>query len=676
MAVHTLVFSASSAGGITPYNSNVVNGETESMSFQYSSGDYPTAGAELKRIHLDMTHVKVYSTHDPYLSCAYGDFYLGAASDDTHAISADFVNASRSILSFSGGSIPFTVCSGTAANVGILNIRSSCTATLTIEWEPRTASTGVLSSTTGVQGKNISLSIRSIDSTFTHYVTWYRDNTQYQNQNIAAGTTTATFTVPTSWPVGSAVVYLTTYYGNQIVGSTQAYNWTIVVDGDTTYPTAGTLAVTLTQHSAVPASWGVYVQGYSSAQLTLTGYSAGNTASISNITLKLGSLSKSGTSNIYATPALTETGRLESSAIVTNSFGNSASVSGPSVPVYYYESPKINSILAYRCLSDGVANDYGTYIAVTTNVYYSLVNNKNAIVTLQCQWRVKDTGSWSNGVNISNGSTTIINAGLAANATIYEIRVVLIDTIQSNLGTSTTKTSIVLTSECIVFFKDGGLNVSIGMQGEKNNAIEINENWQIWKGQTRLDGTVQIDRGGTGATTVPGARNALGLGNTDGPVPIANGGTGANTKAGARKNLGLGETEGALPIENGGTASTSAAGARTALGITPANIGAAASNHSHALSALGGAITLSQLPFKIAYGKGVQINQNTGVYINYSSAGFTSAPTIVATYSTTGTNVAGSAGPIKFYSVGTSGAYCIIGGSGTARDIDWIAIGT
>lgn len=50
---------------------------------------------------------------------------------------------------------------------------------------------------------------------------------------------------------------------------------------------------------------------------------------------------------------------------------------------------------------------------------------------------------------------------------------------------------------------------------------------------------VAISQGGTGATTVAGARNALGLGNTNGAVPVANGGTGATTAAAARQNLGI-----------------------------------------------------------------------------------------------------------------------------------------
>ena len=113
-----------------------------------------------------------------------------------------------------------------------------------------------------------------------------------------------------------------------------------------------------------------------------------------------------------------------------------------------------------------------------------------------------------------------------------------------------------------------------------------------------------ISDGGTGSTTVAGARNALGLGNTSGALPIANGGTGKTTAsaaytalgggaagkldtvdiehggtgettvAGARNALGLGNTAGALPVANGGTGSQTAAAARTALGITPAAIGA------------------------------------------------------------------------------------------------------
>lgn len=53
------------------------------------------------------------------------------------------------------------------------------------------------------------------------------------------------------------------------------------------------------------------------------------------------------------------------------------------------------------------------------------------------------------------------------------------------------------------------------------------------------DFPIPVANGGTGATSVASARNALGLGNTSGAVPVANGGTGATTADDARSNLGF-----------------------------------------------------------------------------------------------------------------------------------------
>ena len=66
-----------------------------------------------------------------------------------------------------------------------------------------------------------------------------------------------------------------------------------------------------------------------------------------------------------------------------------------------------------------------------------------------------------------------------------------------------------------------------------------------------IENVMSIEQGGTGATTVAAARNALGLGNTSGAVPVANGGTGATTAAAACTNLGIYNSSGHLVLPDG-----------------------------------------------------------------------------------------------------------------------------
>ena len=111
-----------------------------------------------------------------------------------------------------------------------------------------------------------------------------------------------------------------------------------------------------------------------------------------------------------------------------------------------------------------------------------------------------------------------------------------------------------------------------------------------------------------------------------------------------------------VPVANGGTGATTAASARSNLGC------------NNASNLTTGTVPAARLPFNVAYGS---------ANINYSSAGFTSVPKVIVTYSTTSTNWSGDNGAIKVYSKTTTGANIIVGGSfSTTRAVDWIAIGT
>lgn len=96
---------------------------------------------------------------------------------------------------------------------------------------------------------------------------------------------------------------------------------------------------------------------------------------------------------------------------------------------------------------------------------------------------------------------------------------------------------------------------------------------------------------------------------------------------------------GTLSVEKGGTGATSASDARTNLGITPANIGAAASSHTHSYLPLsGGTLTGTLTVNDNIYGKGTLVSQTN------SYPGLT-------IQNTSGANLA------MLYSNGTTGGY-------------------
>ena len=118
-----------------------------------------------------------------------------------------------------------------------------------------------------------------------------------------------------------------------------------------------------------------------------------------------------------------------------------------------------------------------------------------------------------------------------------------------------------------------------------------------------------------------------------------------------------------VPVANGGTGATTAANARSNLGTNNAG------------NITTGTLAMARLPFKVAYGSGT-VAGNSALSINYSGAGFTSVPCVVASYSTTGSNWSGDNGALKIYAKSATGATIIVGGNfNTARNIDWIAIG-
>lgn len=682
----TAVFTSSS---ISRTNADLKRGNTVTIVFKLTSGALPTAGCTLNEVTANFSNIAVYSDkNSPGLKGNFFNLYLDKQSG-AQTVFASSVRAS--LIDFAGGSMSFEVSGGQSTTSNVLNIRAGSTVTLTIDYTSAPKTIGYLSSITVAQGSNIGMELEISEETYCHTVQWYRDDTHTQTQNLGEGETSTEITIPngsSSWPTGTAYAYLRTYADSsysRLIGE-NTYQFTITIDPETVVPDAGTLSVELVQSESVPSSWGVYVKGYSRAKLTLTGASAGSNAAFKSIELSCGGQQKATQSETtFETDVITETNRVTCSAQVSNTYGNSAEATDVIINVYDYYTPIFKSVSAFRCTSDGTPSDTGAYIGVAASVSVASVNNKNSLIALQAQYAPSGSSSWSTAVSITNNGTTIIGGDIAStDSSVYRVQITSIDGIQNQAGKYSQVVVTALTSSHVIFCKDGGLNVSFGMQGTRERAVQINGEWDIYHGDNIISGTVPIKRGGTGGVTAETAFFNLisSISNTskitpahDDKVPILDidGNTaGYFTVTDLMTAMGF-SSDGALSIAAGGTGGTTAAEAKENLAITPEEIGAAPTEHEHeAAQITSGELSEERLPFKVAWGEVTLSGASWQDNISYGKT-FSSPPAVVATYETE----TATTNPLKTRDVGTSKFGICMNGSGSGtRTVHWIAIGT
>ena len=555
-----------------------------------------------------------------------------------------------------------------------------------------------------------------------HAVNWKFGSKTYSTRS-GFGDSSISYTIPVSWLTvipnatsGTATVSVTTYAGDGTNLGTDNFSFTITAPASAV-PTIFLAAARI--DNSVPSSWGVYVQGQSGLQITATasGYQG---STISSYTIS-GGATGTQTSNVFTISVIYSSGTVTYTVKATDSRGRTASAS-VSVSVVAYSAPLLSATEAFRCVAAGTASDTGTYISAKASGTYSSVSSKNSM-TLKVQYALTTTGAYSTAVTLTNGTASVIgNGSIDANYSFY-VKFTLTD--QFN---SIEKVLNVGTAAYTIFFRQGGKGVAFGKVSERANAVEIDSSWDIYHGNDKLNGTVPITRGGTGAVTAPLALVALGAVAKAGDIMTGNlsikgtyypslyllptnndttnrtvfegsyvgassfaaweDATGNNrrmlevrTKAYASSldnavmvrvcdagtwgnyrvfHAGM---ETAIPIANGGTGGTTAATARSKIG---------ANNASNLTT---GTVAAARLPFKVAYGSG-NVSGSSGLNINYSSAGFTSVPCVVVSYSTSSSNWSGDNGALKIHSKTTTGATIIVGGNfSTSRAIDWIAIG-
>lgn len=251
---------------------------------------------------------------------------------------------------------------------------------------PYSAST--ISETSGSTiGSAMAITIARNNSAFTHTVTYAfgdESGTIATGAGASANWSTIPKTLANQIPNslnGSGYLYVTTYYGDLQIGSTQPKSITLYIpDTEEFYPTFESVTSELV-NEGMPSDWNVYARTLSKVKLTINGAVGAYGSTIASFSIV--GAGYTGTTNPYTTGLLNDEGEQTFTAKITDTRGRSAE-KNITIDVVAYNSPSV-TYSAVRCDADGNVDLQGTYLKVDVNYTFSEVNGLNsASVIVSC----------------------------------------------------------------------------------------------------------------------------------------------------------------------------------------------------------------------------------------------------------------------------------------------------
>ena len=363
-------------------------------------------------------------------------------------------------------------------------------------------SDGELQSTSVAAGTAAKLNITAYNSAYTHRVTWKFGSYSY-TQSVAAGTTSASYTIPLSWlnaipsaTSGAAAVSLETLNANGDSLGVHTYTFTLTAPASVV-PTISSVTASPVNTNSVINGWGLYVYGKSKAQITINGAAGVYGSTIKSYSIETDQGVGSVAASSMTTGLLYKTGTVNVTATVVDTRGRTAAKT-TSFYIYPYSAPYFTAVEGYRCNSGGTRDDAGgTYAYVKASFNCYSVNNKNSVTGSMTLSQVG--GSYSVSKSIVSGAGNIVgNGNLASDAT-YQAVLTLTDAV----GSVTTYTVEIPSAAYIMHIKKGGKAVGFGMAAGEDNTVSFG--WPV-----KLSTPLEVEQGGTGGNTQASACAALG----------------------------------------------------------------------------------------------------------------------------------------------------------------------
>lgn len=231
---------------------------------------------------------------------------------------------------------------------------------------------------------------------------------------------------------------------------TKTYAFTGYVPDDIR-PSA-TLTVALVNDNGLLEQWGLWVRGMSSLQYQVEASAAGG-ASLAGCRFTFAGQSVSGFSGMTAPIGMA--GTLTPTAVVTDSRGRTATVSGAAVSVFDYQMPSLRTSVAYRCTDEGVEDSGGTCLRVKAEGSCWPLDGRNT-VTLRARYRPVG-GDYSDYTTLLGGVTTQIATTLDKDTT-YEVELSALDTLGSIRAVSYTSSN----ASVAFHLRSGGVGAAFG----------------------------------------------------------------------------------------------------------------------------------------------------------------------------------------------------------------------